>query len=143
MLGRSYTLNRARQAKYLKRNKVMAKTNLRLMRKVRHKRVRARVIGTTSRPRLCIFRSLNHIYAQVIDDSASHTLVSVSTLDIEARDKAKQMVKIKQAELVGTLTAQRALDKGISQVVFDRGGFKYHGRIKVLAEAARQAGLLF
>jgi len=86
---------------------------------------------------------LNHIYAQVIDDSASHTLVSVSTLDIEARDKAKQMVKIKQAELVGTLTAQRALDKGISQVVFDRGGFKYHGRIKVLAEAARQAGLLF
>jgi len=121
----------------------MAKTNLRLMRKARHKRVRNRVIGTTSLPRLCIFRSLNHIYAQVIDDSTSQTLVSVSTLDTEARDKAKQMVKIKQAELVGSLIAQRALDKGISQVIFDRGGFKYHGRIKALAEAARQVGLLF
>ena len=143
MLGRSYTLNRVRQAKYLKRNEVMVKTNSRLMRKVRHKRVRARVIGTTSRPRLCIFRSLNHIYAQVIDDSVSRTLISVSTLDTNARDKAKQIVKVKQAELVGTLIAQRTLEKGISHVVFDRGGFKYHGRIKALAEAARQAGLLF
>lgn len=122
---------------------VMAKANSQLIRKVRHKRTRKKIAGTTSRPRLCVFRSLNHIYAQVIDDSISQTLVSINTLDTEARDKTKQMTKTKQAEFVGSLLAQRALDKGINHVVFDRGGFKYHGRVKALAEAARKAGLLF
>ena len=122
---------------------IMAKTNSKLIRKVRHKRVRNRVTGIASHPRLCVFRSLNHIYAQVIDDSVSQTLVSMSTLNTEVRDKTKQTAKTKQAELVGSLLAQGALGKGISHVVFDRGGYKYHGRVKALAEAARQAGLLF
>jgi large subunit ribosomal protein L18 len=113
----------------------------RLARKRRHQRVRARITGTALKPRLCIFRSLNHIYAQVIDDAKGHTLTSASTLDaeIEPKDKAKTA----RAELVGALLAKRALDKGISTVVFDRGGYKYHGRVKALAEAARQAGLKF
>lgn len=121
----------------------MADTNSKLIRKVRHKRVRSKITGTASCPRLCVFRSLNHIYAQVIDDSISQTLASMSTLNTEVRDKTKQTAKTKQAELVGSLLAQRALGKGISHVVFDRGGYKYHGRVKALAEAARQAGLLF
>ena len=109
----------------------------------RHKRVRAKVKGTISRLRLCVFRSLNHIYAQVIDDSQKHTLVSASTLDPEIKSEVDGKVKTARAELVGSLIARRALTKGISQVVFDRGGYKYHGRIKALAEAARQGGLRF
>lgn len=92
---------------------------------------------------MCVFRSLNHIYAQIIDDAISQTLVSMSTLSAEGRDKSGQMVKTKRAEFVGSLLAQKALDKGINRVVFDRGGYKYHGRVKALAEAARQAGLEF
>ena len=122
---------------------VMAKANLQLIRKARHKRARKRIVGTNSRPRLCIFRSLNHIYAQIIDDSMSQTLISMGTLDTEVRDETKPMTKTKQAELIGSLIAQRALDKGVNRVVFDRGGSKYHGRVKALAEAARKAGLIF
>ena len=94
-------------------------------------------------PRLCVFRSLNHIYAQVIDDSQGHTLVSASTLDPEIRGETNGKAKTGKAELIGSMIAKRALDKGIKQVAFDRGGYKYHGRVKALAEAARQAGLQF
>ncbi len=115
----------------------------RLAQKVRHRRVREKVIGTALRPRLCVFRSLNHIYAQIIDDSRGQTLVSMSTLDPEVRDKVGGMLKVKKAELVGSMLAQKALDGRISCVVFDRRGYKYHGRIKALADAARQVGLEF
>jgi len=109
----------------------------------RHSRVRAKVVGTSSRPRLSIFRSLNHIYAQVIDDSRGHTLASASTLNPEIKGGVDGKAKTARAELVGSLVAERALSGGISQVVFDRGGYKYHGRVKALAEAARQKGLKF
>jgi len=121
----------------------MAKDEPRVARRRRHKRVRAKVEGTTSRPRLCVFRSLNHIYAQVIDDSNGHTLASASTLEPEIKSEAVGKVKTGKAELVGSQVAKQALSKGINQVVFDRGGYKYHGRVKALAEAARQAGLKF
>jgi len=121
----------------------MGKTDTREARYKRHHRVRLKVNGTNSRPRLCVFRSLNHIYAQVIDDSQGHTLVSASTLDPELRDDTKDKSKTGRAEMVGLLLAKRAVSKGISQVAFDRGGCKYHGRVKALAEAARQGGLKF
>ena len=113
------------------------------MRTIRHIRVRKRVTGTPGRPRLCVFRSLNHIYAQLIDDSAGHTVASASTLDAEIRNRTDGVGKTKQAEAVGDLVARKALDQGIKRVVFDRGGYKYHGRVKALAEAARKAGLEF
>lgn len=109
----------------------------------RHARVRAKVAGTTARPRLCVFRSLNHIYAQVIDDSKGYTLASASTLDPEIRNDLDGKAKTPQAGLVGALVAKRALANGVEQVVFDRGGYKYNGRVKTLAEAARQGGLKF
>jgi large subunit ribosomal protein L18 len=109
----------------------------------RHARVRARLSGNAASPRLCVFRSLNHIYAQVIDDEQGHTLVTASTLDKEIKAGVNGKAKSAQAGLVGSLVAKRALDKGIKQVVFDRGGYKYHGRVKALAEAARKAGLKF
>ncbi len=121
----------------------MRKSEPRVARYRRHSRVRAKVAGTSSSPRLCIFRSLNHIYAQVIDDSRGHTLASASTLNPEIKGEADGKVKAAKAELVGSLVAERALSGGISQVVFDRGGYKYHGRVKALAEAARQKGLKF
>ncbi|OGO02778.1 MAG: 50S ribosomal protein L18 [Chloroflexi bacterium RBG_13_54_8] len=101
---------------------------------------RRRVVHRT-RPRLCVFRSLNHIYAQVIDDARSDTVASASSLDSELR--AAKEGKMKTAALVGSLVAKRAMDKGVTQVVFDRRDYKYHGRVKALAEAARQAGLEF
>jgi large subunit ribosomal protein L18 len=107
----------------------------------RHRRVRARVIGTAARPRLNVFRSLNHIYAQVIDDSQGHTLAAAGTLDSDLRGQAG--TKTEQAKAVGRLVAERARAAGVTQVVFDRGGWKYHGRIKALAQAAREAGLEF
>jgi large subunit ribosomal protein L18 len=113
------------------------------IKKIRHRRVRQKVTGTVSRPRLCVFRSLNHIRAQLIDDSTGQTLVSMSTLDSQVRSRIDGMGKSKKAELVGTLLAEEALNNGIKQVVFDRGGYRYHGRVKVLAEAARKAGLEF
>ncbi len=115
----------------------------RLARQRRHTRVRKRVSGTPERPRLCVFRSARHIYAQVIDDTRSHTLVEASTLDAQVRAAAADKDKTAQAALVGETLAQRALDAGIEQVVFDRGGYKYHGRVKSLAEAARKGGLKF
>ena len=119
------------------------KTDTRLARKRRHARVRAGVSGTATRPRLCVFRSLKNIYAQVVDDSVGHTLVSASSLDSEIRDKIVGKKKSESAELIGNLVAQRALSKGIRQIAFDRGGYKYHGRVKALAEAARKSGLDF
>jgi len=121
----------------------MGKSEKRIARYRRHARVRAKVSGTNSRPRLCVFRSLNHIYAQVIDDSQCHTLVSATTLDPEIKGQGTGKAKTAKAELVGSLIAKRALSKGIKQVIFDRGGYKYHGRVKALAEAARQEGLKF
>ncbi len=121
----------------------MAKTNLRLARQRRHFRVRKKIVGTPLRPRLSVFRSLKHIYAQIIDDSTGSTLVSASNLSPEIVNRTKQKTKVEKAGLVGSLVAQKALRKGIKQVVFDRGGYKYHGRVKALAESARQAGLEF
>ena len=121
----------------------MAKRTRREMRKRRHLRVRKRVFGTPERPRLNVFRSLSQIYAQVIDDEAGHTLVAASTLDPELKPKLQGLTKTEQAKLVGQLIAERAKAKGIQKVVFDRGGYKYHGRVKALAEAAREAGLDF
>lgn len=121
----------------------MATVEPRLARKRRHRRVRAKVTGTALRPRLCVFRSLNNIYAQVIDDAKGHTLTSASTLEPEIEGEAKGKAKTARAELVGSLLAKRAIEQGIHQVVFDRGGYKYHGRVKAFAESARQAGLKF
>lgn len=112
-------------------------------RKRRHERVRKKVSGTSVRPRLSVFRSLNHIYAQVIDDSVGQTLASASSLDDEIKTDSTDKNKKTVAELVGALVAKRAQAKGITQVVFDRGGYKYHGRVKALADAARKAGLRF
>ncbi|HLC34700.1 MAG TPA: 50S ribosomal protein L18 [Anaerolineales bacterium] len=109
----------------------------------RHIRVRQRVDGTAGRPRLSVFRSLQHIYAQVIDDSRGHTLVAASTLEPALRDRVDGMSKVAQAQLVGTTLAERALAAGVRAVVFDRGGYLYHGRVKAVADAARQAGLQF
>ena len=121
----------------------MAIKDARLARKRRHARVRVKVSGILDRPRLCVFRSLKYIYAQVINDSDGRTIVSASSLDPEIREKIKGKTKVESSELVGTLIAQRALNNGISKTVFDRGGYKYHGRVKALAEAARKAGLEF
>ncbi|MFN2147340.1 MAG: 50S ribosomal protein L18 [Anaerolineales bacterium] len=109
----------------------------------RHHRVRRKVAGTTERPRLNVFRSLNQIYAQVIDDSTGTTLVAVSTLQDDLKASLKGLNKTEQAKLVGTAIAQAAKEKGIKQVVFDRGGYQFHGRVRALAEAAREAGLEF
>jgi large subunit ribosomal protein L18 len=109
----------------------------------RHARIRKHLSGTADRPRLCVYRSLDHIYAQVIDDVAGKTLVSASTVDRQVRSLADGKNKTEQAILVGKTVAERALEAGIKQVVFDRGGFKYHGRVKALADASREAGLDF
>ncbi|MFU8796933.1 MAG: 50S ribosomal protein L18 [Dehalococcoidia bacterium] len=122
----------------------MGRKNSKAIREIRHRRVRRKVVSSQSRPRLCVYRSLNHIYAQLVDDSSARTLVSMSTLDSDVRVKTDGGTgKMKKAEAVGTLLAERALDSGIKSVVFDRGGYKYHGRVKALAEAARKAGLEF
>lgn len=113
------------------------------LRKKRHLRVRKKVFGTPERPRLNVFRSNKHIYAQIIDDLKGHTLVAASTLDKELRDQIENGGNVEAAAKVGALVAKRALEKGITKVVFDRGGYKYHGRVKALAEAVREAGLEF
>jgi large subunit ribosomal protein L18 len=115
----------------------------RLARIRRHARVRAKVEGTTDRPRLSVFRSLNHIYAQVIDDTRGATIVSASTVDPEISNTLDGKAKKSQAELVGQTIAKRAMEKGVQQVVFDRGGYKYIGRVQALADAARKQGLKF
>lgn len=109
----------------------------------RHARVRKYISGTPARPRLSVFRSLTAIYAQVIDDEAGKTLASASSLDTALRGKMKGLKKVEQARLVGEAVAERAKEAGITSVVFDRGGFRYTGRVKALADAAREGGLLF
>ena len=109
----------------------------------RHKRVRNKVSGIAERPRLSVFRSLNHIYAQVIDDIQGKTLVSCSTLDKEVRESVKELTKKEAAKVVGQEVAKRALEKGITEVVFDRGGYIYTGRVQNVADGAREAGLKF
>lgn len=109
----------------------------------RHLRVRRVVTGTAARPRLSVFRSLNHVYAQVIDDQRGHTLAAASTLDPDIRTQREGKNKTAEAALVGAAVAQRAKAAGVSLVVFDRGGFRFHGRVKALADAARAAGLVF
>ena len=110
-------------------------------RRKRHERIRLHLAGTDGRPRLAVFRSLNHIYAQVIDDTSGRTLAAASTVDKEL--KGSKSTKSEEAAVVGRLIAQRAKAAGVERVVFDRAGFRYHGRIKSLADAAREAGLEF
>lgn len=122
---------------------MISKTCKNDVRKRKHLRVRKKISGTSARPRLCVFRSLSHIYAQVIDDTKGATLVSASTMDKELKDKISASGNIEAAAEVGKLVAQRALANGIETVVFDRGGYIFHGRVAALAEAAREAGLKF
>lgn len=121
----------------------MAHTSRSVARKRRHLRVRRKIQGTAERPRLNVYRSLEHIYAQIIDDVAGHTLVAVSTVSRDVRNDLSSLSKIEQANAVGKAVAERAREKGIEHVVFDRGGFPYHGRIKALAEGSREGGLVF
>ncbi len=113
------------------------------VRKKRHLRIRRRLFGTAERPRLNVYRSSKHIYVQLIDDMEGKTLAAASTLDPELKDEIKNGGNIEAATKVGELIAKRAKDKGISNVVFDRGGYLYHGRVKALADAAREGGLEF
>lgn len=117
-------------------NKVLARIR-------RHRRVRKEIFGTPGKPRLCVFRSSKHIYAQIVDDLVGKTLVSASTMDSELKGKVKSGGNVKAAKLVGALLAKRALSKSIEKIVFDRGGYLFHGRIKALADAAREGGLSF
>jgi large subunit ribosomal protein L18 len=121
----------------------MAKLTRKEARLRRHDRVRKNVAGTPDCPRLNVFRSVEEMYAQVIDDEAGCTLAAASTIDHELREKMEGLKKTEQAKLVGELVAKRAKEKGITRVVFDRGGFRYIGRVKALADGARQAGLEF
>ena len=121
----------------------MAKNDSAIARTRRHTRIRRRVVGSAQRPRLNVFRSLEHIYAQIIDDEQGHTLVSASTVDPDTRTRLAGLSKVAQATLVGEMIAERALAAGIKQVVFDRGGYIYHGRVKALAEGSRAKGLDF
>lgn len=109
----------------------------------RHKRVRGKVTGTLQRPRLAIFRSLNHIYAQLIDDKDGTTLAAASSTESDVRTQSDGKRKSEASTAVGVLVAQRAVEKGIKSVVFDRGGYQYHGRVRALADAARKGGLSF
>ncbi|MGB4751329.1 MAG: 50S ribosomal protein L18 [Fervidobacterium sp.] len=114
------------------------------LRLMRHKRLRKRISGTPERPRLSVYRSEKHIYAQIIDDTKGVTLVAVSTVEEELRNKLNQKTwNVQAAKEVGKIIAERATAKGIKEIVFDRGGYKYHGRIKALADSARESGLKF
>ena len=122
----------------------MAKQKTRSLARVRrHARVRKQISGTPDRPRLNVFRSLTEIYAQIIDDEASQTLVSSSSIDKELRAKMEGLTKVEQAKLVGKVVAERVSEKGVETVVFDRGGYRYIGRVKALADGAREGGLKF
>ena len=118
----------------------MARDSRREIRDRIHKRIRRRVAGTPERPRLAVFRSVNHIYAQVIDDEKGHTVAAAASTEKDVRGKGGNVAG---AKLIGQLVAERAKEKGVTRVVFDRGGYLYHGRVKALADAARQAGLEF
>jgi large subunit ribosomal protein L18 len=119
---------------------MIRKTNKAAIRKRVHNRIRRKLAGTPERPRLAVFRSEAHIYAQIIDDTAGNTLAAASSVDKEAKTNGGNVAA---AKAIGKLVAQRAKEKGVTRVVFDRGGFAYHGRIKALADAAREAGLEF
>ena len=112
-------------------------------REIRHVRIRRVIRGTAERPRLTVFRSLNHVYAQIIDDAAGRTLVAADSRSAEFRQRLSKGANVAAAKVVGELVAGKAKERGIAQVVFDRGGYQYHGRVKALAEAARAAGLKF
>ncbi|MEA1974956.1 MAG: 50S ribosomal protein L18 [Bacillota bacterium] len=120
-----------------------SKVSKRDQRKSRQKRVRAKVFGTPDRPRLNIYRSLNNTYAQIIDDVSGNTIVSASSLEEGVKAEFKHTGNVATASVIGQLVAERALEKGITTIVFDRAGYKYHGRVKALAEAAREKGLVF
>jgi len=122
---------------------ILTEISKRLARIKRHKRVRKNISGSSERPRLCIFRSLKHIYAQVIDDRKGITLVSLSTLNPEIKGKEKYQGNIKAAETLGSLLAKKLEEKGIKKVVFDRGGYLYHGRVKAVAESTRKGKIVF
>jgi large subunit ribosomal protein L18 len=113
------------------------------VREKKHKRIRNRFSGTTERPRLAVYRSNNHMYAQVIDDTVGHTLCAASTLEKEIKGELEHTNDVAAAAYLGTVIGKRALEKGITKVVYDRGGFIYHGKVAALAEAAREAGLEF
>lgn len=122
---------------------MITKIDKNAVRKARHLRFRRHIAGSELRPRLSVFRSLNHIYAQIIDDEASRTLAAASTLDAEVKGQLEGKTKSEAAELVGELVGRRAVEKGVKQVVFDRSGYLYTGRVQKLAEGARKAGLEF
>ena len=109
----------------------------------KHYRMRRHIVGSQDRPRLCVFRSNLHMYAQIIDDTKGCTLVAASTVDPEVKAQVEKTINVEAAAVVGTVIAKRAAEKGIDKVVFDRGGFLYHGKIQALADAAREAGLQF
>ena len=122
----------------------MGSTNIRYQARLkRKKRIRKKIYGTPQRPRLSVFRSAKHIYAQIVDDTAGHTLAAASTMDKSGQSGSKFENKVEAAKFVGKLVGERAVEKGIKEVVFDRNGFLYHGRIKSLSEGAREAGLVF
>ena len=113
------------------------------IREKKHARLRNRISGTAEKPRLCVFRSNNHMYAQIIDDTVGNTLCAASTLEADAKKALEYTDNVEAAAYVGKAIAEKALEKGIKTVVFDRGGFIYHGKVKALADAAREAGLEF
>ena len=122
----------------------MGALNLRTQSRIkRKKRIRKRVIGTSERPRLCVFRSARHIYAQVIDDTRGHTLSAASTVEKTLKKRSEKGGKIAAANQIGKMIAERAIKQGIKKVVFDRNGFLYHGRLKAVSDGAREGGLEF
>ena len=122
---------------------MVSKKSKAALREKKHMRLRNRLSGTAERPRLAVFRSNNHMYAQIIDDTVGNTLVAASTLEKEIKAELEKTNDVDAAAYVGKIIAKRAMEKGITEVVFDRGGFLYHGKIEALAEAAREAGLVF
>ena len=122
---------------------MVSKKSRTVVRENKHRRLRNRFSGTAERPRLAVFRSNNHMYAQIIDDTVGKTLVSASTLDKEVKAECEKTNNVEAATVVGKVVAKRALEKGITTVVYDRGGFVYEGKVKALADAAREAGLEF
>jgi large subunit ribosomal protein L18 len=122
---------------------MVSKKSRAVVRENKHRRLRNRFSGTAQRPRLAVFRSNNHMYAQIIDDTVGKTLVSASTLDKEVKAECEKTNNLDAAAVVGKVVAKKALEKGITTVVYDRGGFVYEGKVKALAEAAREAGLEF
>ena len=122
---------------------MVSKTSRQEVRVEKHRRIRSRLSGTADRPRLAVFRSNDHMYAQIIDDSVGNTIVAASTLDKDVKAELTKTNNVEAAAYLGTVIAKKALDKGIKEVVFDRGGYIYQGKVAALAEAAREAGLEF